>query len=131
MAILIVRANDQINQTISDRNHTDTSSLPLQIFKLQNRRFIKMKWIRDIKANTRPWIAFLSGFTVNTSDGPDDTAIINAYFATYLQNVAADQIKPVSCQTDLLSKKPVDSCDANSKHSEKPLRALSPLKQVV
>lgn len=51
-----------------------------------------MKWLKDIKANTRPWLAFLSGSAANTSDEPDDTAIINQYFATYLQNVAADRI---------------------------------------
>jgi len=89
-----------------------------------------MKWIKDIKANTRPWLAFLSGFVASTSDEPDDTAIINAYFATYLQNVAADQLKPVSCENDLSYKKHIDSCDLNTKHSE-PLRALSPLKQIL
>lgn len=90
-----------------------------------------MKWLKDIKANTRPWLAFLSGSAVNTSDEPDDTAIINQYFATYLQNVAADRIKPVSGKTNLLYKKHNDCGDANAKHSETPLRVLSPLKQVL
>ena len=63
-----------------------------------------MKWLKDIKANTRPWLAFLSGSAANTSDEPDDTAIINQYFATYLQNVAADRIKPVSGKTNLYIK---------------------------
>lgn len=90
-----------------------------------------MKWIKDMKANTRPWLAFLSGFAASSSNEPDDTAIINEYFATYLQNVAADRIKLVSNETDLLYKKQDDSCDANSKHPDKPLRVLSPLKQVL
>jgi hypothetical protein len=90
-----------------------------------------MKWLKDIKTNTRPWLTFLSGFTASTTNEPDDTAIINAYFAIYLQTVVADRINPVSCQTDLLYKKYDDSCELNTKISEKPLRTLSPLKQVL
>ncbi|MDD3305731.1 MAG: hypothetical protein PHO29_01340 [Acetobacterium sp.] len=77
-----------------------------------------MKWLKDIKTTTRPWLTFLSRFAASTTDEPDDTAIINEYFATYLQNMAADRIKPVSCKTSL-------------KQPEKSLRALSPLKQVL
>lgn len=90
-----------------------------------------MKWIRDIKTNTKPWLTFLSGFSMSTVDEPDDTAIINAYFATYLQNMAADQIKTVSCETDLFYKKHDDTCEENLRRPEKSMRALSPLKQVV
>lgn len=87
-----------------------------------------MKWIKDIKTNTQSWLAFLSGFVVTTTDEPDDTAIINEYFATYLQNIAADRIKPVSCEAEPLYQKP-DTSEAHSKHPEKSLRTLSPLKQ--
>lgn len=77
-----------------------------------------MKWLKDIKTTTRPWLTFLSRFAANTADEPDDTAIINEYFATYLQSMAADRIKPVSYETNLI-------------FPEKPLRILSPLKQVL
>lgn len=87
-----------------------------------------MKWLKDIKANTRPWLAFLSGSAANTSDEPDDIALINQYFATYLQNMVADQLKSVSGNNNLSYKKHIDSCEMNAKLSET-LRALSPLNQ--
>lgn len=86
-----------------------------------------MKWIKDIKANARPWLTFLSGFAASTSDEPDDTVIINEYFVAYLQNMVADQTKPVSYETDLED----DHSETILKHPEKPLRALSPLKQIL
>jgi len=90
-----------------------------------------MKWLKDIKTTTRPWLTFLSRFAASTADEPDDTAIINEYFATYLQNMAADRIKPVSCETDLIYQQQDNTCETNLKQPEKPLRALSPLKQVL
>lgn len=90
-----------------------------------------MKWLNDILANTKTWFDFLSGLAVHSTNEPDETAIINDYFATYLQKMAADRIKPISGESDLLYKKHSDTCDANFKHPETPLRALSPLKQVI
>lgn len=90
-----------------------------------------MKWLKDMKASTKPWLGFLSGLAINTTNEPDETAIINACFATYLQKMAADRIKPISDETDLLYQKQVSVSGANLKHSEKPLRALSSLKQAI
>lgn len=90
-----------------------------------------MKWLKDIKINYRPWLTFLSGSSADTADKPDDTAIINAYFAIYLQNIAADRINSDSAQVDLITEKYTDTCETNLAHPEKTLRALSPLKQVL
>ena len=90
-----------------------------------------MKWIKDIKANTRPWVTFLSGFAASTSDEPDETAVINDYFATYLQKMAADRIKPISCVDNLSHKAGEEPSEGNLNHTDKPLRTLSPLKQLI
>lgn len=90
-----------------------------------------MKWLKDIKINSRPWLTFLSGSSAGTADKPDDTAIINAYFATYLQNIAVDRINSDSAQADLINEKYNDICETNLTPPEKTLRALSPLKQVL
>jgi len=80
-----------------------------------------MKWFKEIKTNTRLWLANLSGLAPNAAVETDETAIINAYFESYLQNMAADH----------LSQKYNESYETNIKHPEKPLRVLSPLKQVL
>jgi len=87
-----------------------------------------MKWIKDIK--TKPWLTILSGFIASTTNEPDDTAIITEYFAAYLQNIVAERTKPAACETNHLYNKPYTASKTNLNHPEKPLRILSPLKQV-
>lgn len=90
-----------------------------------------MKWIKDLKTTTRPWVTFLSGFIARTSDDSDETAAINDYFVTYLQKMAADRIKPISCDDNLSHKACEAPCEGNLNHADKPLRTLSPLKQII
>lgn len=90
-----------------------------------------MKWLKGIKKNSQPWLTFLSASSASIAEKPDDTAIINAYFATYLQNIVADQINLESVQTGLINEKFNNVCDSNCKHPDKTLCVLSPLKQVL
>jgi hypothetical protein len=89
-----------------------------------------MKWIKSIKTTARPWATFLSGFIARTSADPDETAVINDYFVTYLQKMAADRIKPISCD-DLSHKACEDPSEGNLNHTDQSLRTLSPLKHIL
>lgn len=119
--------NESIRSKPSQMKTTSTNTSPLQKTITGKQEVHQMKWIQDIKASTRPWLTFLSGFVTITPDEPDETAIINDYFVTYLQNIAADQIKLVSCETEQLKH---ETNEVPSQHPEKSLRTLSSIKQI-
>ncbi len=53
-----------------------------------------MKWIKNIAINNKTWLKKIFGWSENISKEFDETILINDCFSTYLQKIAADQLKP-------------------------------------
>lgn len=89
-----------------------------------------MKWINDMKLNTKNWANFISGLNLSTSDEVKDTVMLTDCFSLYLQNVAIEKADPVDVPGD---KKAPESYTVNmqeQKHATETFRGLIPLKQV-
>ena len=90
-----------------------------------------MKWIKNLKTSNNSWLAHLCRLTSNTNEKADDNVMINDCFATYLQKMATDKIKPIPSDENLLSKEYAIISEPNTKQADKLLKVLSPLKQAV
>lgn len=93
-----------------------------------------MKWINEIKANSKPWQDFISGLKLNIRDDDSDTIMITDCFAVYLQKMAADQNNPIATKNCSSHNNITNINEAEApklKRTSKTLRSLNPLKQVV
>lgn len=90
-----------------------------------------MKWLKNLKTSNKSWLTYLSKLATNTIEKPDDSVLVNDCFATYLQKMATDSAKPLPSEDILLSDESLIINKPNTKHADKLLNTLSPLKQAV
>lgn len=90
-----------------------------------------MKWIKNIRADTKAWLKNLFGLSGNAVKEFDETIMINDCFSTYLQKIVADKLNPAPDNIDVIKTTKESANDFNIKHSDQSIRNLSPLKQVL
>ncbi|AFA49127.1 hypothetical protein [Acetobacterium woodii] len=90
-----------------------------------------MKWIKDIRTDTKAWLKNLFRWSENTVNEFDETIMINDCFSTYLQKIVADKLKPAPDPIVITKTTPKPADDLNIKQPDQSIRALSPLKQII